>query len=161
MLDNSGCLYGLLEKPGEVVLLTSEKTNWLEDQSLEFGLSLLRWNFPSRAKQRWSFVSPTLSHRWQQAEDPGYKAKCSQVLKAQCKAAELVLLPVFSSDHWVLLVLDMRDEEVFSVRYFDRLKEPSDSCRFAAQLALSYLSEKAAVPVRHSLYAQLSVASGS
>ena len=57
----------------------------------------------------------------------------------------MVLLPVFSSAHWVLLVLDMRDEEVFSVRYYDSLKEPSDSCRFAAQLALSYLSQEAAV----------------
>ena len=82
MLESSGCLYGILEKPEQAVLVTSEQTTWLEDQSLEFGLGLLKWNFPGRPKQRWSFVSPTLSLRWQMAEEPEYKAMCSRVLSA-------------------------------------------------------------------------------
>jgi hypothetical protein len=41
MLENSGCLRGLMEGPQKVLLVTAKASTWLEDQSLEFGLELL------------------------------------------------------------------------------------------------------------------------
>jgi hypothetical protein len=76
--------------------------------------------------------------------------QCLRAVKAHLQNVELVFLPICSSEHWVLLALEMRAGEIVSVKYYDSLKTPSENCRKAAEKALSKLScNSVALPLRH------------
>jgi hypothetical protein len=154
MLEASGCLFGAEKAPEKTVLVTSDKTSWLEDQSLDFGFETLKWNFPSKDGHRWAWVSPTLSLRWMMVEAAEAQEQCLRAVMEQLKDAELVFLPIFSSDHWVLLVLAMKDEKISSVRYYDSLTKASASCRKTAAQALLQLRHAEELPPRHNCATQ-------
>ena len=71
-----------------------------------------------------------------------------------------VLMPMCRSNHWVTVVLDLENQAVTGIRYYDSLTVPSESCHQMAKTLVECISlllnceEELQLPVRANLVVQ-------
>jgi hypothetical protein len=129
-----------LETCDEQVMQVQAGDTWMEDQILEMGLELYKWSFDRMgySLKQFRFVNARLSQRWL-----SHNADANEHIQwTQCIHHELkhevgerirVAVPLYSSAHWVLVVIDMESQAITGVRYYDSLTVWDDSCAELAQ----------------------------
>ena len=147
---------GFESETADEVQVVSQSTNEIIDQTVILGLELLKLNYAKQSRL-WppvSFLSPLLLRVRQRGpeENPSgdvkqIKEACLQAMKAQLQEKKLVLAPIWSSDHWVFLSVDMRGAEPV-VKYYDTLTTESEKCRETASELLKELGLSQPLPDR-------------
>jgi hypothetical protein len=147
---------GLRDCEGDIMEVQGEDT-WMEDQILEMGLELYKWSFErlGYSMKHFRCVNPRLSQRWLSLQaDLDLHLQWTQCIQHELKHEDgesiRVAVPLYSSAHWVLLVIDMESHAVRHVRYYDSLTVWSDSCFELAQrfMRAVSLNDQFCLPVR-------------
>jgi hypothetical protein len=151
-------MYSLLQRAGMepdgepkgVLSPTGEHTSWLEDDQLLLGLRFLTWSY--HEPPGFNVIDPQLIHRVRLAvaDDAIQPDETLSLFRQEVFAQPRSVLPIFASDHWTVLSVnvDVAERRVTQVRYRDSLTVESDPCRQQAAFVLSWLSESAVLPER-------------
>jgi len=80
----------------------------------------------------------SLRHAVEPTDAEDVKRRWQAIVKDCTVEGSLVLLPLWHSEHWVLVVVDHGEK---AVRYYDSLKVESDSCHLVADFILNELAK--------------------
>ncbi|CAE8743180.1 unnamed protein product [Polarella glacialis] len=140
------------EDPGDDVTVSSQGGDWLLDQRLNVGWELLKFG-AGLQESAVQYVPPDLLQAWMHLETEGAHPDADEefllrlaavqenrrkVIVQKLDKAAVVLMPVYCSQHWTLVVVQKVGDEVL-VEYRDSLKTASEESWQAAAKALKVL----------------------
>ncbi|CAE8629532.1 unnamed protein product [Polarella glacialis] len=140
------------EDPGDDVTVSSQGGDWLLDQHLNVGWELLKFG-AGLQESAVQYVPPDLLQAWMHLETEGAHPDADEeflrrlaavqenrrkVIVQKLDKAAVVLMPVYCSQHWTLVVAQKVGDEVL-VEYRDSLQTASEESWQAAAKALKAL----------------------
>jgi hypothetical protein len=140
------------EDPGDDVTVSSQGGDWLLDQHLNVGWELLKFG-AGLQESAVQYVPPDLLQAWMRLETEGAHPDADEefllrlaavqenrrkVIVQKLDKAAVVLMPVYCSQHWTLVVVQKVGDEVL-VEYRDSLQTASEESWQAAAKALKVL----------------------
>ena len=140
------------EDPGDDVTVSSQGGDWLLDQHLNVGWELLKFG-AGLQESAVQYVPPDLLQAWMHLETEGAHPDADEefllrlaavqenrrkVIVQKLDKAAVVLMPVYCSQHWTLVVVQKVGDEVL-VEYRDSLQTASEESWQAAAKALKVL----------------------
>ncbi|CAE8706526.1 unnamed protein product [Polarella glacialis] len=140
------------EDPGDDVTVSSQGGYWLLDQHLNVGWELLKFG-AGLQESAVQYVPPDLLQAWIHLETEGAHPDADEefllrlaavqenrrkVIVQKLDNAAVVLMPVYCSQHWTLVVVQKVGDEVL-VEYRDSLQTASEASWQAAAKALKVL----------------------
>ena len=140
------------EDPGDDVKVSSQGGDWLLDQHLNVGWELLKFG-AGLQESAVQYVPPDLLQAWMRLETEGAHPDADEefllrlaavqenrrkVIVQKLDKAAVVLMPVYCSQHWTLVVVQKVGDEVL-VEYRDSLQTASEESWQAAAKALKVL----------------------
>ncbi|CAE8583746.1 unnamed protein product, partial [Polarella glacialis] len=140
------------EDPGDDVTVSSQGGDWLLDQHLNVGWELLKFG-AGLQESAVQYVPPDLLQAWMHLETEGAHPDADEefllrlaavqenrrkVIVQKLDKAAVVLMPVYCSQHWTLVVVQKVGDEVL-VEYRDSLQTASEASWQAAAKALKVL----------------------
>ena len=140
------------EDPGDDVKVSSQGGDWLLDQHLNVGWELLKFG-AGLQESAVQYVPPDLLQAWMHLETEGAHPDADEefllrlaavqenrrkVIVQKLDKAAVVLMPVYCSQHWTLVVVQKVGDEVL-VEYRDSLQTASEASWQAAAKALKVL----------------------
>ena len=160
MLERAGLLGKTFEESeglDEVEVLTNATTGIL-DQTVSFAHNLIRWLYKDEVNETWfleiGFIEPVLVHRFFHPENESEHEKIRTLLLKHCSYKHLII-PIWAAQHWSLLTLEMGNQTVQSVDYYDTLTNECLSNRVKAAALLNFLAgQEVELPPRRNVVRQ-------